>query len=134
MESIKIRISEDEDYGFIIEAVAPVLVEKTALYIGPEKSMWLLDYERALAVIDDYAEECMSAMIGKSDYIIIYPAESAVNVDGDNFIMGECLIMKSDHGVKCMTQRETVEAFVEYASRTKTVYAGQYGLPAYQVD
>ncbi len=134
MESIKVRISGDEDYGFIIEAVTPVLVEKTALYIGPEKSMWLLDYERAIALIDDYAEECMSAMIGKTDYIIIYPAESAVNIDGDNFIMGECLIMKSDSGVKCMTKRETVEAFVEYASRMKTVYAGQYGLPAYQVD
>lgn len=42
--------------------------------------------------------------------------------------------MKSDRGVKCMTQKETAEALVEYASRMKTVYAGQYGLPAYQVD
>ena len=134
MESIKIRVSGDENYGYIIEAVAPVLVEKTALYIGPEKSMWLLDYERALAIIDDYAEQCMSAMIGKSDYIIIYPAESAVNIDGDNFIMGECLIMKSENGVQCMTRDELEAAFTEYVSRITSVCAGQYELPAYQVD
>lgn len=134
MESIKIRVSGDENYGYIIEAVAPVLVEKTALYIGPEKSMWLLDYERALAIIDDYAEQCMSAMIGKSDYIIIYPAESAVEIDGEDYLMGECLIMKAENGVKCMTEEERERAFDEYASRMRVVYAGQYGLPAYQVN
>ena len=34
MESIKIRVSGDENYGYIIEAVAPVLVEKTALSLS----------------------------------------------------------------------------------------------------
>lgn len=134
MESVKVRIEGDADTDYVFATVTPAKPEKAALYIGPEKSMWLLDYERALSVIDDYAAQCMSAMMGKSDYIIIYPAESAVKIDGEDYIMGECLIMKSDNGVKCMTQKETADAFIEYASRMKTVYAGQYGLPAYQVN
>ena len=69
-----------------------------------------------------------------TDYMVIYPVDSAVKIDGSNFILGECLIMKSGNGVQCMTQKELEEAFVEFISRTTSVYAGQYELPAYQVD
>lgn len=134
MKSVKIRIEGDPECGYVLVAGAPLQIDKAALYISPEKSMWLLDYERALSIIEDYGHQCMSVMIGKSDYLLIYPSESAVKIDGDDFVMGECLLMKSDRGVRCMTLTETVEAFVEYSSRTKTVYAGQYKLPAYQVD
>jgi len=134
MESVKVRIEGDADAGFKFAAVAPALPKKAALYISTKKSLWLMDYERALGVIDDYAEQCMSAMMGKTDFIIIYPAESAVKVDGQNLIMGECLIMKSDNGVQCMTRDELEVAFTEYVSRITSVCAGQYELPAYQVD
>lgn len=134
MENVKVRIEGDADAGFKFAAVAPALPKKAALYISTKKSLWLMDYERALGVIDDYAEQCMSAMMGKTDYIIIYPAESAVKVDGQNLIMGECLIMKSENGISCMTPQELETAFTEYVSRLTSVCAGQYELPAYQVD
>ena len=134
MESVKVRIEGDADVGFKFAAVAPALPKKAALYISTKKSLWLMDYEGALGVIDDYAEQCMSAMMGKTDYIIIYPAESAVKVDGQNLIMGECLIMKSENGVQCMTRDELEGAFTEYVSRVTRVCAGQYELSAYQVD
>ena len=134
MESVRVKIDGDADYGFKFSAVTPAIPKKVALYISTKKSLWLMDYERALGVIDDFADDCMSAMIGKSDYMVIYPASSAVRIDDCNFVLGECLIMKSGNGVQCMTQKELEEAFVEFISRTTNVYAGQYELPAYQVD
>ena len=135
MESVKVRIDGDADYGFKFTAVAPAIPKKVALYISTKKSFWFMDIERALGVIEDYAENCMSAMIGNTDYMIIYPVGSAVKIDGYNLVMGECLIMKAGkEGVQCMNQKELEEAFVEFVSRTTSVYAGQYELPAYQVD
>ena len=134
MVSVKVRIDGDADAGFKFTAVAPAIPKKVALYISTKKSLWLMDYERALGVIEDYAEHCMSAMMGNTDYMVIYPVGSAVKIDGNNFILGECMIMKSGNGVQCMTQKELEEAFVEFVSRTTSVYAGQYELPAYQVD
>ena len=134
MESVRVKIEGDADEGFKFVAVVPEVPQKVALYNSTKKKLWLMDYERALEVIDDYAERCMSAMMGKTNYIIIYPSDSAVKIDGQKYIMGEFLIMKSDVGVQCMTQGELKEAFTELASRMTSVYAGQYELPAYQVD
>ena len=135
MGSVKVRVEGDADYGCKFAAVAPAIPKKVALYISTKKSLWLMDYERALSVIEDYGENCMSAMLGHTDYLVIYPVASAVRIDGNNLVMGECMIMKSGNaGVECLTQKELEEAFVEFFSRTTSVYAGQYELPAYQVD
>ncbi len=134
MESVQVKIEGDADTGYTIVPLVPVKPEKAALYIGPKKNTWLLDYDSALSVIDTYAKQCRVSQMGKSDYVIIYPAESAVKIDDMDYVMGECIIMKAEKDVTCMTQKETIKAFTEYASRVKTVYAGQYGLPAYQLD
>lgn len=134
MERVKVRIAGDADSGYVFVSMVPAKAKRTAIYIGPEKSIWLLDQEKALEGIREYGEQCMSSLMGKSDYIIIYPAESAVEIDGEDYLMGECLIMKAENGVKCMTEEERERAFDEYASRMRVVYAGQYGLPAYQVN
>lgn len=135
MESVKVRIDGDADYGFKFTAVIPTIPKKVALYISTKKSLWLMDYDRALGVVEDYGENCLSAMIGHTDYMIIYPVGSAASIDGCNLVMGECLIMKAaNDGVQCMNQKELEEAFIEFVSRTTNVYAGQYELPAYQVD
>ncbi len=134
MERVKVRIVGDADSGYVFVPIVPTKPQRTAIYIGPEKSIWLLDQERALEMIREYGEQCMSSFIGKTDYIIIYPAESAVEIDGEDYLMGECLIMKSENGVKCMNEEELAKAFNEYASRMSIVYAGQYGLPAYQMN
>ena len=115
--------------------MTPTIPKKVALYISTKKSLWLMDYDRALGVVEDYGENCLSAMIGHTDYMIIYPVGSAASIDGCNLVMGECLIMKAaNDGVQCMNQKELEEAFIEFVSRTTNVYAGQYELPAYQVD
>lgn len=63
MESVKVRIDGDADYGFKFTAVIPTIPKKVALYISTKKSLWLMDYDRALGVIEDYGENCLSAMM-----------------------------------------------------------------------
>ena len=48
MESVKVRIDGDADYGFKFTAVIPTIPKKVALYISTKKSLWLMDYDRAL--------------------------------------------------------------------------------------
>ena len=88
MERVKVRIAGDADSGYAFVSVVPAKAKRTAIYIGPEKSIWLLDQEKALEGIKEYGEQCMSSLMGKSDYIIIYPAESAVEIDGEDYLMG----------------------------------------------
>ncbi|MBQ5675799.1 MAG: hypothetical protein IIV45_12115 [Lachnospiraceae bacterium] len=135
MRSVKVRIAKEADCELSFEIVAPAIPKKVALYMNAKQSFWLMDEEKALEVIKNYGDDCMAEMIGHTDYMIIFPSESAVNIDGNNFVMGECLIMKAGNkSVECMSLNEMEEAFVEFISRTISVYAGQYELPAYQVD
>lgn len=133
MKRMKMRIEGDMDRGYTFVSATPVVEEKIALYIDAEGTVWLFDYQNALDMLNAFDEQCMSALMGKTEYIVIYPEDSAVTIDGDDYIMGECLIMKNYDGVQCMNLEEAVDAFVEYVSRVKTVYAGQYALLAYQV-
>ena len=71
MERVKVRIAGDADSGYVFVSMVPAKAKRTAIYIGPEKSIWLLDQEKALEVIREYGEQCMSSLMGKSDYIII---------------------------------------------------------------
>ena len=135
MGSVKVKIIKDVDCGVKFTTIAPAIPKKAALYMNAKQSLWLMDEEKALEVIKNYGDDCMAEMIGRTDYMIIFPSESAVNIDGNNFVMGECLIMKAGNkSVECMSLNEMEEAFVEFISRTISVYAGQYELPAYQVD
>ena len=135
MGSVKVKIIKDADCGVKFTTIAPAIPKKAALYMNAKQSLWLMDEEKALEVIKNYGDDCMAEMIGRTDYMIIFPSESAVNIDGNNFVMGECLIMKAGNkSVECMSLNEMEEAFVEFISRTISVYAGQYELPAYQVD
>lgn len=135
MGSVKVKIIRDADCGVKFATIAPAIPKKVALYMNVKQSLWLMDEEKALEVIKKYGDDCMAEMIGRTDYMIIFPSESAVNIDGNNFVMGECLIMKAGNkSVECMSLNEMEEAFVEFVSRTISVYAGQYELPAYQVD
>ena len=135
MGSVKVKIIKDADCGVKFATIAPAIPKKVALYMNAKQSFWLMDEEKALEVIKKYGDYCMAEIIGHTDYMIIIPSESAVNIDGNNFVMGECLIMKAGNkSVECMSLNEMEEAFVEFISRTISVYAGQYELPAYQVD
>ena len=133
MEMVELRFVADSRDYYLLGSVNPVKMNKGALYVAPDQSVWLMDYEKALAVIDDYAERCMSEMIGKSDYIVIYPCDSLAKIDGDKYIIGECLIMKSVRGIQCMNTKEMHDAFLEFISRITYVRAGQASLAAYEI-
>lgn len=132
MRSIKVQITGDAEQGYVFSAPAPTKSKEFALFIDSDHSMWLLNHETAQRVIDDYGEEFNSAMIGKTDGIIIYPTESASTLDGENYILGECLILKEDLGLKCLKAEEMETVFAEFISRIAIISLGQYTIPAYQ--
>ena len=133
MENVELRFINDSRGRCFLVSVDPIKMDKGALYLNADQSMWLMDYEKALTVIDDYADRCMSEVMGKSDYVVIYPCDSLVKIDGEKYIIGECLIMKSEHGVQCMSPKEIHDAFIEYVSRITYVRAGQASLEAYRI-
>ena len=134
MRSIKVQFTGDAEQGYVFSAPSPTKRKEFALLIASDHSMWLLDQETAQRVIDEYGEECNSAMIGKTDGIIIYPTESASTIDGEKYILGECLIMKADIRLSCLKDEEMKTVFAELISRTAIISLGQYSIPAYQVD
>lgn len=133
MENVELRFINDSIGRCFLVSVDPIKMDKGALYFDSDQTMWLMDHEKALAVIDGYADRCMSEMIGKSEYIIIYPCDSLVRIDGEKYIIGECLIMKSDHGLQCLSPKEIHDAFIEAISRITYVRAGQVTLAAYEI-
>lgn len=134
MKSIKVQITGDAEQGYVFSAPAPTIRKEFALFIASDHSMWLLDHETAQRVIDEYGEECNSEIIGKTDGVIIYPTESASSIDGEKYIVGECLVMKADFGLKCLKDEEMETVFTELISRTAIISLGQHSIPAYQVD
>jgi len=38
-------------------------------------------------------------MIGKSDYILVYDERKRIVADGNSYLLGEFLVLKSDYGL-----------------------------------
>ena len=105
--------------------------EKLAIFIDKECKVWGLEEEIALATIDTYGNRSQSEMIGNSGYIIIFDGDSVIQVGSQKYIFGDCLIMKSDNGLKCLSEDEVQEAINEYGSRLSRVNMGGFCFTGY---
>ena len=134
MMCVNTRIIEDEELCLTLIHEGILKVDDVAVYISKEREVFLMDYEKSLSVIDCFADRCMSVMMGKTEYLLIFPLDSAVVIDGDDYVLGECLIMKSEDGVRCLSREELLSALREYTSRQRKVHLGQYCVEAYRMD
>ena len=133
MKSIRMRIEED-DCGLQLVSECPVPMHKAALYFCKDHRLWLCDKERVISLLEKYGEDGEFCIIGKTEYIMIFPKECMVQLDGERYIIGECLIMKCHKGPECLTEEEINEAFNEYASRVRKLFVGQEIIYGYQMD
>ena len=134
MMCINTRVIEDEELCLTLIHEGFLKVDDVAVYISKEREVFLMDYEKALSMIDDFSDRCMSVMMGKTEYLLIFPLDSAVVIDGEDYVLGECMIMKSEGGVRCLSREELLSALREYTSRQRKVHLGQYFVEAYRMN
>ena len=132
MEGMKITIQvETGTENITISTGSKSENEKAAIFIDKECKVWGLGEEIALATIDTYGSRSQSEMIGNSEYIIIFDGDSVIQVGSQKYIFGDCLIMKSDNGLKCLSEDEVQEAINEYGSRLSRVNMGGFCFTGY---
>lgn len=103
------------------------------IYIDWQGRPALVDMEKALAIIDTYGTNCATEMIGKTDFILVYDESKTVKADGNMYVGGEALIMKSEDGLKTMRKEELNTVMTEYRSRQVQLNFGPFGIMAYEV-
>lgn len=132
VEGIKITIQVEAGTENITAVAEPGYQdENVAIYIDKQHRVWGLGEAIALATLDTYGERSQSEMIGNSDYIIIFDADSVIQSGYQKFIFGDCLIMKCDHGLKYLTEEEINDAMREYGSRLTKMNMGGFCFTGY---
>ena len=132
MEGIKITIQVEAGTENITAVAEPGYQdENVAIYIDKQHRVWGLGEAIALATLDTYGERSQSEMIGNSDYIIIFDADSVIQSGYQKFIFVDCLIMKCDHGLKYLTEEEVNDAMREYGSRLTKMNMGGFCFTGY---
>ncbi len=110
-----------------------ILPSEYALYVDGEQNLCDISIQDAYALIDRFGNNCMSEMIGKSDYILVYDERKRIVVDGNAYLLGEFLVMKSDYGLKGLDKEDIETVMAEMASRMTVFAMGPYRLQAYQL-
>ena len=134
MEVIEITIQIEPGTEEIhIAAESKDLGPEMVIYIDGQGKVMLVDMEDALKIMDNFGNNCTSAMIGKSEYILAYDAGKTVKADGHTYMACEGLIMKSYYGLKPMSRIEVMAAMNEFKSRQVPLNVGPFGIMAYEV-
>ncbi|MDD3417260.1 MAG: hypothetical protein PHY47_25245 [Lachnospiraceae bacterium] len=107
---------------------------ESAIYIDRNRMVWGLSEDLAMGILDSYGNNSKSEMIGKSDYILIFDSKNEIGVGENRYIAGDCLIMKSENGLKCISDDEIEDAMKQYGSRLTIIKMGQFSISGYQLN
>lgn len=133
MEKVELAKRERKDGQTVLVSKKKVKTKEAAFYVAKDKSRWLLDQEMAMRIINSdricYRQEPM----GKSGYVIIYPKESRMVIDGTVYIVGEFMIMGLKNELVGLTREEMQEAVSEYNSRSVVLQIGGKSVAAYEI-
>lgn len=135
MEAIEITIQVDPGTEEI--TVIPNSRNRSpnmAVHINWQGKPEFVDIDKALDIMDSYAGNCASDMIGDSDYILVYDTSKTVKADGHTYVGGEALIMKSNYGLKPMDRIEIMAAMTSFRGRLVPLNFGPFGILAYEVS
>lgn len=134
MEKIRLLITQDATGDYNVISEISVKADRLAIYVAKDSSMWLYDPDAATEFIITPRMYEMQ-VIGDTQFGIIYPVSDIFVVDGMRYVAGECLIMNlEEDGIRCMSTEESKSAFVEFASRIKTICRKGYKTFAYLLD
>lgn len=96
------------------EALPP---EKGALYVNKEQKTDYVGECEAIRIIEDIGKDCMSAMLGNTDFIIIYDKSDVFAIDGNTYLHSGYLVMKSCDGLKPLYRSDIEHVLAELESR-----------------
>ena len=126
MEHLENAVTELEK---IMQVMLPT---EYAVYVDMDQELHYISVQDALSLIDDFGKNCMSEMIGKSDYILVYD-ERRIVVDGNAYLLGGFIVMRSDYGLKGLGRGDIDKIMEQMAGRMSTFAMGQYRMQAYQL-
>lgn len=98
-----------------------------------EQKINFVSLDEALKVLDDFGDNSESAMIGNSDYVLIYDAEKKIVIDGAVYLPDGYMVMKSCCGLQPIRHEETEKVLSALSSRMETLVCGKYRMQAYQL-
>lgn len=127
MEHLENAVTELEK---IMQVMLP---PEYAIYADKEQEVHYISIQDAVSMIDRFGNNCMSEMIGKSDYIIVYDERKRIVVEGNAYLLGEFLVMRSDYGLKGLDKEDIETVMTEMASRMTVFAMGPYRIQAYQL-
>ena len=133
MEIVELVKREEKDGYTTLVTRKPVEATEAAFYVAKDKSVWLVDYDMAMRIIDNGRICYRFTTMGKSGYVIIYPEDSRCVIDGTMYIIGEFMIMRYINGFVGMTQDEMQEAVSEYNSRSVILQVAGRSIAAYEI-
>ena len=135
MEKSEISIQvEPGTEGIRIIPRKSISEREAAICISSTGKIMIIDPQRAIEMIDEYGVNCKSDMLGKTAFIIIYDATKEVLTDQGTYLVGDCLIMKNDHGLKGMTEEEITGAIIEYKSHLVGLRMGPFSFTGYEIS
>ncbi len=121
-------VSELED------VTVQIMSDRFVIYVDENLKPQFISYRDALSVIDKMENSCASEPIGKLDFLIIYDKKNCLNLEGEKYVPGGYLIMKSEYGLKDMTEQEFDQVYPELLYHLDTVVCGKYRFKAYRLD
>ena len=127
MEHLENAVTELEK---IMQVMLPT---EYAVYVYMDQKLHYISVQDALSLIDDFGKNCMSEMIGKSDYILVYDEDRRIVVDGNAYLLGGFIVMRSDYGLKGLGREDIDKIMEQMAGRMSTFAMGQYRIQAYQL-
>ena len=114
----------------IVSILAP---EQSAIYVDASQQVNFIGMEDAMAILDGFGKNSASEMIGKTDYILVYDTRKKLLIDGEAYVPGGYLVMKSDYGLKGLNESDISAVMAELRSRICTLTLGQYRIQSYRL-
>ena len=115
------------------ELVSFLTPEQSAIYVDGAQQVNLIRVEDALAILDSFGKNSASEMIGKTDYILVYDTRKKLLIDGEAYVPGGYLVMKSDYGLQGLNESDISAVMSELRSRICTLALGQYRIQSYRL-
>lgn len=118
------------ELGKVMQMMLP---PEYAVYVDKEQEVHYISIQEAVSMIDRFGNNCMSEMIGKSDYILVYDEKKRIVADGNSYLLGEFLVLRSDYGLKGLDKADIDNVIAEMAGRMTSFAMGPYRIQAYQL-
>ena len=117
-----------------LEKVMQVMLPpEYAIYVDKEQEVHYITIQDAVSMIDRFGNNCMSEMIGKSDFILVYDERKRIVADGNSYLLGEFLVLRSDYGLKGLDKADIDYVITVMAGRMTSFALGPYRILAYQL-